>query len=57
MKAGRKVLACVAALFMLFAPLQAQINTDRMMSVGRTALYFDDYVLSRPAIHTYAPQK
>ena len=46
MKAGRKVLACVAALFMLFAPLQAQINTDRMMSVGRTALYFEDYVLS-----------
>jgi len=46
MKAGRKVLACVTAFLMLFAPLQAQINTDRMMSVGRTALYFDDYVLS-----------
>ena len=26
--------------------MKAQINTDRMMSVGRTALYFDDYVLS-----------
>lgn len=26
--------------------LHAQINTDRMMSVGRSALYFDDYVLS-----------
>ena len=46
MKAGRKVLACVAALIMLLTPLHAQINTDRMMSVGRTALYFDDYVLS-----------
>ena len=45
MKAGRKVLACVAALIMLLTPLHAQINTDRMMSVGRTALYFDDYVL------------
>ena len=27
-------------------PLSAQLNTDRMMSVGRTALYYDDYVLS-----------
>lgn len=25
---------------------QAQINTDRMMTVGRSALYYDDYVLS-----------
>jgi tetratricopeptide (TPR) repeat protein len=31
---------------LLCAPLHAQINTDRMMSVGRTALYFEDYVLS-----------
>ena len=28
------------------AVLSAQINTDRMMSVGRTALFYDDYVLS-----------
>ena len=28
------------------AVLSAQLNTDRMMSVGRTALYYDDYVLS-----------
>ena len=34
------------ALWGFCAPLKAQINTDRMMSVGRTALYFDDYVLS-----------
>jgi len=27
-------------------PMSAQLNTDRMMSVGRTALYYDDYVLS-----------
>ena len=24
----------------------AQINTERMMNIGRNALYFDDYVLS-----------
>jgi len=46
MRVGRTVLACTAVLWLMCAPLQAQINTDRMMSVGRTALYFDDYVLS-----------
>jgi len=46
MRIGRTVIACAAALLVLCAPLRAQINTDRMMSVGRTALYFEDYVLS-----------
>ena len=46
MTLGRKYIASLAALFLSCIPLQAQINTDRMMSVGRTALYFDDYVLS-----------
>ncbi|MBO7114408.1 MAG: tetratricopeptide repeat protein [Bacteroidaceae bacterium] len=47
MRVGRIVLvACTVAWGLLCAPLKAQINTDRMMSVGRTALYFDDYVLS-----------
>jgi tetratricopeptide (TPR) repeat protein len=27
-------------------PLKGQINTQRMMDVGRNAIYFDDYVLS-----------
>ncbi|MDR1356856.1 MAG: tetratricopeptide repeat protein [Tannerellaceae bacterium] len=27
-------------------PLQAQINTDRVIAIGRNALYFEDYVLS-----------
>ena len=45
MRIGRTVIALAAALW-AFTPLKAQINTDRMMSVGRTALYFDDYVLS-----------
>jgi len=29
-----------------FIPIQAQINTDRVLAIGRNALYFDDYVLS-----------
>ena len=27
-------------------PAVAQINTDRVMNIGRNALYFEDYVLS-----------
>ena len=46
MRVGRFLLTCAAVLSFLCTPLYAQINTDRMMSVGRTALYFDDYVLS-----------
>ena len=46
MRTVRTVIAFVAALCMVCAPVKAQINTDRMMSMGRTALYFDDYVLS-----------
>jgi len=34
-------------LFSLFSlSLQAQLNTDRVLSIGRNALYFEDYVLS-----------
>ena len=34
-------------LFSLFSlSLHAQINTDRVLSIGRNALYFEDYVLS-----------
>ena len=34
--------------FLLLYPsfLWAQINTDRVMTIGRNALYFEDYVLS-----------
>ena len=46
MRRGRRILACMAFMGLLCVPLKAQINTDRMMSVGRTALYFEDYVLS-----------
>jgi len=35
-------------LFLLLCPFMgwAQINTDRVMAIGRNALYFEDYVLS-----------
>jgi len=29
-----------------FISIQAQINTDRVLAIGRNALYFEDYVLS-----------
>ena len=29
-----------------FISLQSQINTDRVLTIGKNALYFDDYVLS-----------
>lgn len=31
---------------MLFSPLFSQINTDRVLAIGKNALYFEDYVLS-----------
>ena len=35
-------------LFCLFAvlPSYAQYNTDRLLTIGRSALYYEDYVLS-----------
>ena len=46
MRKGRVAGTFMVAFMLLCLPLRAQINTDRMMSVGRTALYFEDYVLS-----------
>lgn len=39
---------CALLLFYLFAvlPLSAQFNTDRLITIGRSALYYEDYVLS-----------
>ena len=39
---------CSLLLFYLFTflPLHAQFNTDRLITIGRSALYFEDYVLS-----------
>lgn len=37
----------ILAIFLLFpALLCAQINTERVMTIARNALYFEDYVLS-----------
>lgn len=36
----------VLLLHILSQPLYAQINTDRVLSIARNALYFEDYVLS-----------
>lgn len=44
MKLPRLILCCVLMLLPAFAA--AQINTDRMMLMGRNALYYEDYVLS-----------
>lgn len=40
----KKLLYIVCAFLPL--SLSAQINTDRVMTIGRNALYFEDYVLS-----------
>ena len=33
-------------LISFFVPIQAQLNTERVMNIGRNALYFEDYILS-----------
>ena len=43
MKGSRKVYLLFFWLFSVSA--MAQINTDRMMLMGRNALYYEDYVL------------
>lgn len=42
----KKLLIILAIFNISAASLSAQINTDRVMSIGRNALYFEDYVLS-----------
>ena len=38
---------CLLLLFLLcMLSLTAQVNTDRVMAIGRNALYFDDFILS-----------
>ena len=36
----------LAGLLLACVPMYAQFNTDRILSIGRNALYFEDYVLS-----------
>ena len=41
----RRLILTLLSLFCIVVGY-AQINTDRMMSIARNALYYDDYVLS-----------
>jgi len=36
----------IISLFFTVLPSQAQFNTERLITIGRSALYFEDYVLS-----------
>ena len=40
----KRILYTLLIMFPVVA--SAQINTDRVMAIGRNALYFEDYVLS-----------
>lgn len=42
----KRLLASLVLLTMSLHSMQGQINTDHMMTIGRNALYFEDYVLS-----------
>jgi len=46
MNARKKIVCLLLLIGSGFIPLQAQINTDRVLAIGRNALYFEDYVLS-----------
>ncbi|MDD4922055.1 MAG: tetratricopeptide repeat protein [Bacteroidales bacterium] len=42
----KRLISIALLSFLFFSTTVAQINTDRMMDIGRNALYFEDYVLS-----------
>ena len=42
----KRALTYLILLFTIAVQTQAQVNTDRVMAIGRNALYFEDYVLS-----------
>ena len=42
----KKILCLLLLISGAFIPIQAQINTDKVLAIGRNALYFEDYVLS-----------
>ena len=46
-KIGRVVKSIIIVLMLMVMPVaNAQLNTDRVMNIGRNALYFEDYVLA-----------
>lgn len=42
----RKIILVLCAFLLLLNTAFSQINTDRVMAIGKNALYFEDYVLS-----------
>jgi len=42
----KKILCALLLICSGSIPIQAQINTDRVLTIGRNALYFEDYMLS-----------
>ena len=45
-KVKRIVLISFVFLIGFFLPIRSQINTDRVLAIGKNALYFEDYILS-----------
>lgn len=43
---GKRLASLLLFLLFTFLPLSAQYNTDRLLTIGRSALYYEDYVLS-----------
>jgi tetratricopeptide (TPR) repeat protein len=43
---GKRLFALLPFYFLTFLPVGAQYNIDRLINIGRSALYYEDYVLS-----------
>ena len=43
---GERLIGLLLFYLFTFLPLKAQFNTDRLVMIGRSALYYEDYVLS-----------
>ena len=43
---GKRLISLLLFYLFTFLPLSAQFNTDRLIAIGRSALYYEDYVLS-----------
>ncbi len=42
----KRIILLFFGLISFLVPTQAQLNTERVMNIGRNALYFEDYILS-----------
>lgn len=42
----RRIFLCILFSVAVLSNLAAQVNTDRVLAIGRNALYFEDYILS-----------